>query len=166
MTKPKASAPTPAPVVIEIMLPPQPWITRVPTTAGGIERIEITANGLAAVREIASDGGSQRKVASDLGISNTAFKALMARDERVRLQYEAGLADEEAILIRGLKLAAANGQFVPAMFLLKSRHGYVEGAPTQTQVGIQIVVPDSLDRAAFEERMQVKVLTDQSGGTQ
>jgi hypothetical protein len=137
----KAKPPTP-PVALaarnDLVLPTGPFVLR---DAGAFE---ITPAGLELTRMVAASGGSQRLIASKLEISFTALKNMMARDERIRLEYEAGLAAEEAILVRGLRAAAAAGQYIPALFLLKTRHGYIEGAPPPTTVpNVTIVLPDS-----------------------
>src|SRR5712664_1586806 len=138
--KPKASKPKQA---ASIALPAGPWIDRV-SAGHGEPQCNITNAGLIAARMIAASGGSQKLIAAELGISLTALKALMARDERVRLAYEAGLAEEEMILVRGLREAAAAGAWVPALFLLKTRHNYIEGAaPPSTAPNIIITLPDA-----------------------
>jgi hypothetical protein len=136
-----ARTPKPVPIPVtaedEVVLPPKPWTTRGKAVA-------ITANGLKVVRILAASGSGQRGIANKLGMPLQTFQHLMERDERCRLEYEGGLADEERILVRGLRLAAAGGAFIPAMFLLKSRHGYVEGAPPpSTAPNILVVLPQA-----------------------
>jgi hypothetical protein len=140
--KPKAKARATT-LQAAIALPAGPWIVR-ESSGQGEPQCNITEAGLVAARMIASSGGSQKLIAAELGISLTALKALMQRDERVRLAYEAGLAEEEMILVRGLREAAAAGAWVPALFLLKTRHNYIEGAaPPSTAPNITLVLPDS-----------------------
>jgi hypothetical protein len=142
MTKPRPKAKAKAPAKPKA-LPAGPWIVRIPS-AHGEPQCNITDAGLVAARVIAASGGSQKLIAAELGISLTALKALMQRDERVRLAYEAGLAEEEMILVRGLREAAAAGAWVPALFLLKTRHNYIEGAaPPSTAPNIIITLPDA-----------------------
>jgi predicted DNA-binding protein (UPF0251 family) len=153
MTKPKPTVPK-AP---EVVMPPRPWITRADR-----ERVDITNSGLEAVCLIAFSGGSQRLVASELGISLSGFKKLMERDERVRLQYEAGLAEEEAELVRGLRRDAAGGFSPAAMFLLKSRHGYVEGTPAiELKPNITLVLPEARTPEQYLEDLRARERAEQ-----
>jgi hypothetical protein len=153
MAKPKATPPAPAPdIKPEMVMPPRPWITRADR-----ERVDITDSGLEAVRLIAFSGGSQRLVASQLNISLSGLKKLMERDERVRLHYEAGLAEEEAELVRGLRRDAAGGFSPAAMFLLKSRHGYVEGTPAiELKPNITLVLPEARTPEQYLEDLRAR----------
>lgn len=146
MSKSKAKLPAPVPkqAAPPIVLPAGPWIERVPTGKACPARVEITATGLDAVRILAGSGGSQKLIAGKLSIALSMFKELMARDERVRVAWELGMAEEEWALVRGLRAAAADGQYVPALFLLKTRHNFIEGAaPPSTAPNIIISLPDS-----------------------
>jgi hypothetical protein len=143
-----------------IVLPEGPYLDE-----GGV----VTSSGLQVVELLAAGGAPQSKIASALGMPFSTFKKMLGEndhDNPLRLTWERGRSDLEFEVATILLDQARGGQVIAAIFYGKSQLNWVDAPQPTQQVGIQIVVPDSLDRVAFEKRMTVRVLTDQSGGTQ
>jgi predicted DNA-binding protein (UPF0251 family) len=141
-----ARKPKPAPA-----LPAKPWIERG-------EQVDITVNGLEAVRLMAFSGFGQRLIASRLGIVLSSLQKLMERDERVRLSWEEGFAENEHALVANLQRDADGGYSAASMFLLKARHGFSESVAPTTQVGVQIVLPAALTRDEYMAKLKAESL--------
>ncbi len=134
-----AAKPKPAPKP----LPPKPWVNRVKSDKGP-PTLEITDAGLEAVRMMAASSAGQCLIASRLGVSFRGYKDLMERDERVRLAWEAGFAEEEAALVENLRRDADGGYSAASMFLLKTRHNYSENyQAADSKPNVVIVLPDA-----------------------
>jgi hypothetical protein len=129
----------------------------------------VTPLGLQVVELLAANGAPQAKIASALGLPLSTFKKHLAENDHnnpLRLTWEKGRSDLEFEVATILLDQARGGQVIAAIYFSKAALGWVDAPQPIQQVGIQIVVPDSLDRKAFAERMAVKVITDQSGGDQ
>jgi hypothetical protein len=136
-------SPPPAP------LPAGPWITRTPQGKG--EVITFTDAGLVAVRMLAASGGSLGLISSRCNITKAALRKAMDNDERGRIAFESGIAEEEMQLVQSLRRKAEKGaSAVPELFLLKTRHGFIEGAPPpSTAPSVVINLPDSYSPAEY-----------------
>ena len=120
------------------------------TRADDKDKVTISPEGCAFIRAAASNGESQSLIAARLGISKTTLQQLFKRDEAARLAYEFGHSEMEAELVGLLVAAARKGSFIPALFLLKSRHGYQEGAPPPaTTNNIVITLPGAMSEADY-----------------
>jgi len=127
----------------------------------------VTPSGLRAVELLAAGGAPQSKIASTLGLPHSTFKKMLAandHDNPLRMAWELGRSDLEYEVATILLDQARAGQVIAAIFYGKSQLNWVDAPQPTQQVGIQIVVPDSLDRKSFAERMAVKTITHQSGG--
>jgi predicted DNA-binding protein (UPF0251 family) len=150
--KPKDEAPVTRPALPAVALPPGQLVER-----DGRDATVITAAGLEAVRILAAVGRTQNSIAASLGIGRAAFKGCMDRQEAVRLAWEAGNAEDEQYWMDVLRRAAADGAFIPAMFILKARFGYRENdAPQDARPNITIVLPDALSPEQYLKTIGVQ----------
>ena len=148
--KPKPdAAPVTRPEPAPIALPDAPLVER-----DGRDATVITIAGLAAIQILASAGRSQNSIAAALGIGRGAFKACFERQPEARLAWEAGNAADEQFWLDALRRASATGAFIPAMFILKARHGYREGDQPDMRPNVTIVLPDALSPAQYMQVIQ------------
>lgn len=92
---------------------------------GGRPAIELTDAQVNQVSAL-SQYLSKEQIADYLGISRPTFDAIIARDERVSLQYKKGKATAIANVAKGLVLQAMGGNMTAAIFYLKTQAGWKE----------------------------------------
>ena len=99
--------------------------------------------GLAIIRKMAANGCKLESIAGALGCSHDALQSCRNRQPEVQDALDAGRAVMHDELVDILMQQARAGAFVPAIFLLKSRFGYREGAQLEVNVdlGGVLVVP-------------------------
>lgn len=123
----------------------EPPIRKVYPGKGGVGRAHwgVTKTGLAIIRKMAANGCKLETIAGALGCSHDALEACRRRQPEVQEALDAGRAVMHDELVDILMQQARAGQFVPAIFLLKSRFGYREGAQLEVAVdlGGVLVVP-------------------------
>lgn len=131
-------------------LPTVALIERIQGSHGGKPTAVITPAGLVVIRDMARDGASQNLIAARLGLNRSTFREVFNRQDEARVAWEHGAAEEEMALVASLRAAAAKGNIVASLFLLKTRHGYVEGAPqAETKQNITIVLPDAYSPESY-----------------
>ena len=101
-----------------------------------------------AVKYYATLGVTLKGMATYFGTSYETFSKWLAENEDVQLAMDAGREVERANLHNVLYRAAMAGGVVPALFLLKARHGYVEGQQSDiggknSKVNITVNMPAS-----------------------
>lgn len=101
------------------------------------------------VRQWAADSVPQKVMARRLGVGVATFKRWMEEDERLEAAYDEGVEEEHQVLIASLRSHMASSP-TPAIFLLKTRHGYREGDQTGQANRVQITF--SLPGAATPEQ--------------
>ena len=131
-------------------------VTRERLGTEGHETVTVTERGCAVVRKMAAAGHNLAVIAHSLGVGTGTLSRAMERQPDVRTAYDLGRASEEHFLVGKLRSAANKGNIVAAIFLLKARHGYIEGAPPPTQVGVQIVLPDALTTEQYAARIAAR----------
>lgn len=137
---------------------------RVVNAAGKSEWM-VTEAGLSVVEELSARGCSVVTIARALGFGKDAFRSVRNRQPEVEEALENGRAREHDRLVGLLHAQAEEGQYVPAMFLLKTRFGYREGEPFEANVNVSvntggvIVVPDKMSMEDFlAERREAGML--------
>lgn len=80
-------------------------------------------------------------MAKALRMGKDAFRAAKRRDPAVQDAIDRGRAVEHDKLVGVLHYLAMGGQYVPAIFLLKARHGYREGDAFEANVNLSLVIP-------------------------
>jgi hypothetical protein len=132
-------------------------VVREPRAGLGGEMVtRVTDAGVILARKLAAAGHSMGSIAEQLGMSRSALGRARERQPELDEAIIAGLAEEETVLLSKLREMAARGNVVPILFLLKTRHGYVEGAAPAAQVGVQIVLPDSMTPEAYAARVSAR----------
>ena len=122
-----------------------PAVHKVYPGKGGVGRAHyaIGAKGLKIIEEMSAKGCLLETIAKVLRISHDTLEACRRRQPEVQTALDRGRGVLHDELVSILVQQARAGQFVPAMFLLKSRFGYKEGAQIDVTVdhGGVLVVP-------------------------
>ena len=93
--------------------------------------------GLKVIEELAARGVAEATMAKALRMGKDAFRAAKRRDPAVQDAIDRGRAVEHDKLVGVLHDLAMGGQYVPAIFLLKARHGYREGDAFEANVNLK-----------------------------
>jgi hypothetical protein len=164
MTKPKDKAPKPKPkprAVIALPAVVGPLVTR-ESSRHGEPTVAVTASGLSLVEAVARQGGSQAKCAAELGVALSTFKRIIAEDDgnnETRLAFERGKAGLEFEVANLLLEHGRAGNVIALIFYSKAQLGWQDAPQISTQVGVQIVLPDSMDREAFAKRVEARTIS-------
>lgn len=125
----------------------------VPNGGSGAPMYAVGNKGLEIVEELAARGVAEATIAKALGMSKDAFRSVKRRDPAVQEAIDRGRAVEHDKLVGVLFEQAMSGQYVPAMFLLKTRHGYREGEQVGVNVSVEtggvLVVPQKQSMEEF-----------------
>lgn len=117
---------------------------RIVNTLGKSE-IVVTPAGLQIVEELASRGCSVVTISAAIGVNKETFLHIRRRDPAVEEAFENGRAKEHDRLVANLNTAAAGGNVVASIFLLRARHGYQSGEGIDVNVNVNtggvLVVP-------------------------
>jgi hypothetical protein len=124
-------------------LAPIPW-----------NRVELTDDQRRAVSQALLDHYPRNQVAKALGVSVKTLRRLIDEDPELADAADAAREQEEADLRDALMASALKGDTVAALFLLKSRHGYVDRPDGRLKVesgghGV-LVAPMAMEEADFE----------------
>lgn len=115
------------------------------TNSLGKSEIVVTPTGLQIVEELAAKGCSVVTIAAALGVNKETFVHMRRRDPAVEEAFENGRAKEHDRLVANLNTAAASGNVVASIFLLRARHGYQSGEGIDVNVNVNhggvLVVP-------------------------
>ena len=109
---------------------------------------KIGPRGLKIIEELSARGCSTTTIAKALRMGRDAFVACRRRQPEAEEAYQPGLAIEHDALTSNLRTMADKGNVIANLFLLKTRHGYVEGQPLEVNVSINtggvLVVPGKM----------------------
>lgn len=95
--------------------------------APGRPRKEPPTNAADVIRLAASTGASKKGVGMALGVDDAILTRWLDESPELKAAFDEGREKERASLHNVLYEAAMAGAVVPALFLLKARHGYQEG---------------------------------------
>lgn len=128
----------------------------------GKSEIVVTPTGLALVEELAAKGCSVVTIAKALGVDKETFRHIRARDPAVEEAFESGRAKEHDRLVGNLNTAAASGNVVASIFLLRARHGYQsnEGVDVHVHSGGVLVVPAEMTVEEYVARVAERDMVD------
>jgi hypothetical protein len=99
-----------------------------------------TEDDLEMIERLAAEGHSQTGICRAIPITFPTWQRWMKDHPEVKEAFRRGLSQEEFFLVSKLREQAEKGQAVPCIFLLKAKHGYVEGQAPQTDQRVQIAV--------------------------
>ena len=122
----------------------------------GQPRKEIPPDALEVIKTAAATGASRRGVAMALGVHNTVLSRWLEESDELREAFEQGRETERATLHNVLYDCTVAGQgkdsLIAAMFLLKARHGYVEGdkASETNRVAVTFNIPGAMPLSQFQ----------------
>lgn len=113
----------------------------------------------AKVKHWAADAASMRVISRRLGITENTFRSWMDTFPALRDAYYEGIEEEHQMLLAALKKQLDKGP-VPAIFLLKSRHGYREGDQTETinRVSITFDLPGAMPLKAYMKAQPARTI--------
>jgi hypothetical protein len=104
-----------------------------------------TERAIGAAEAAAAAGVGIAGLAALLGCSREALRQMRERQPELDAAIERGNASNEFELVSLLMQAARKGAFVPALFLLKAKHGYREGEPPESsRPNVIINLPSAL----------------------
>lgn len=103
------------------------------------------------VKRWASESASKGAIARRLGMDHKTFRVLMEQNPDLKAAYDEGIEAEHHELVSALKRQMHNSP-VPAIFLLKTRHGYREGDQTElgNRVSVTFNLPGAMPLDAFK----------------
>lgn len=114
----------------------------------GRKKIQLKTTDYSKIRRLGARGVSEVDICKALGISYPTWKRLKEEDEEALEALEEARREEESELVGVLYEAATKDKnLTAAMFLLKARHGYKEGAEqvNANQVNVKITLPGSME---------------------
>ncbi len=119
----------------------------------------------AKVKRWASESAGIHVIARRLGMDHKTFRVLMEQNPELRAAYDEGVEAEHQELLSALKRQLDNGP-VPAIFLLKCRHGYREGDQSEqaNRVSITFNLPGAQPLAAFKRGQIIEHNSGQGDG--
>ena len=130
----------------------------------GKSEIVVTPTGLGIVEELAAKGCSVVTIARALGIDKETFRHIRGRDPAVEEAFENGRAKEHDRLVSNLNTAAASGNVVASIFLLRARHGYQSGEGIDVNVNVNtggvLVVPAEMTVEEYVARCAERDMVD------
>lgn len=123
----------------------------------GTGKVTITPNGLTVIEAMARDGFSMVSIAKALRIDQVTLRQIRRRDPAVQEALDLGLAANERELVNLLMQQARDGQVVPAIFLLKAKHGFREGEHREPPVpNITINLPGAMKPEDYMKSITIK----------
>lgn len=115
-------------------------------SAAGRPRKDPPPNAAQRIREATARGCNRRGVAMALGCNVDVLVRWLDEHAELKEAFDDGRENERAALHGKLFEAAMNGAVVPALFLLKARHGYREGEQESqaNRVSVTFNIPGAL----------------------
>lgn len=112
-------------------------------------------NAIEKVTNLAERGVKETDIAKALGVSYDVWKRWKTEDEDIKKAFQEARQIEEEKLVGILFEKAMDGDRTSAIFLLKARHGYIEGdkSVNANQVNVQITLPGAKDEKQYLEEV-------------
>lgn len=122
---------------------------------------KVTKAEIAKVQRWASESATKGAIARRLGMDSKTFRVLMEQNPELRAAYEEGVEEEHQMLVSALKRQLDKGP-VPAIFLLKTRHGYREGDQTEqaNRVSVTFNLPGAMPLEQFKRATLIEHKAD------
>lgn len=114
-------------------------------------------NAAANVKQWAADGTARKVIARRLGVSLETFNTWLTRHEDLQAALDEGIEEEHQTLLASLRKHMASSP-TPAIFLLKTRHGYREGDQTSVtnKVSFTFNIPGALTPDQYQQKYGVR----------
>jgi len=124
----------------------------------GRKKKNLPPDALETIEKLASRGVRETDIARALGVSWGVYWRIKNENEAVKKTLEQARMIEHDALFGQLYEKAMKGDSTAAMFLLKTRHGYREGADVvaANQVNVKITLPGSMKPDEYKKMMEVK----------
>lgn len=131
------------------------WLPGVNSDIMGRVKKKLPDGGLEKIRSLAERGVKETDIAKALGMSFPTWKRIKEENDQAREALQEARAIEEEKLVGVLFEKAMNGDTTAAMFLLKTRHGYLEGKEVvnANAVNVQITVPGSMNPEEYKKEV-------------
>lgn len=128
--------------------------SRTVTKAGktmGRPRLNPPADAATRIEELAAEGHGVVGVARQLGVSPDTLRRWFDDDSALKEAFEFGREAERFYLHSLLRKQAEKGNVIAGLFLLKARHGYIEGDQGEQANRVQITfnLPGALKPEQF-----------------
>jgi len=120
---------------------------------------QVPPNAAAIIKDMAANGHSLVSIASNLGTSKTLLAKWFEQEPALQEAFDVGRESERHALHNMLfKEATEKGNTTAAMFLLKSRHGYREGAEVDQSGGVRISItlPGAMSVEEFSKGVTIE----------
>ncbi|MBD3615843.1 MAG: hypothetical protein HUJ22_04655 [Gracilimonas sp.] len=114
--------------------------------------------GLETIRTLGKRGVNETDIAKALGMSYDTWLRIKRENPEAKQAIQEARAVEEGKLVGVLYEKAMKGDATCAMFLLKTRHGYLEGKDVNSgnAVQVNITIPGSMDPEDYKKQIEVK----------
>ncbi len=123
----------------------------------GTGKVTVSPNGLLLIEAMARDGYSMVSIAKALRIDQVTLRQIRRRDPAVQEALDLGLAANERELVNLLMTQARDGQVVPAIFLLKAKHGFREGEQREPPMpNITINLPGAMNPEDYMNAITIR----------
>jgi hypothetical protein len=130
--------------------------SRAKLLSGSRKSLEPPKDATELIEKAAAQGCTVAQIAAALAVSPQTFRRWKDEHTEIKAAFDAGRAAEHDALVGSLFVAATEkGNITAGIFLLKARHGYVEGVPlVQNSVSVNFTLP-----GAMTPEQYVKTLT-------
>jgi len=125
----------------------------------GRKKITLSKPDYKKISRLAERGVNETDICKALDISFPTWKRLKEEDEQAMQALQEARRKEEAELVGVLyEAATVDKNLTAAMFLLKARHGYKEGADQRQaqQLNVKISVPGAMNEDEYENLIEVQ----------
>jgi len=116
-------------------------------------------DGLNIIRRLGKRGVSETDIAKALGFSYNTWKRIKDENaEAAEALQEAKMVEESKLVGVLYEAATREKNLTAAMFLLKTRHGYIEGDQTKVnanQVNVSITLPGAKSESEYLKLVEV-----------
>lgn len=119
-------------------------------------KIQLKESDYKKISRLAERGVSEVQITEALGISYPTWQRIKEEDPEALEALQLARRKEEAELVGMLYEKAKNGDSTAAMFLLKTRHGYLEGKERvhANAVQVNITLPGSMDPDTYNKQLE------------
>lgn len=121
-------------------------------------RKRLSPRDLGKVEGMAEGGFSEAQIAAELGLTPYHWRKIKASDPKAAQALEVGRGREESALVGALYKSAMKGNVTAAIFLLKTRHKYIDqpkADPPESRVEVTFQIPAALSPEKYKQVIEV-----------